>query len=196
MDQGDRCSEDFIYVKDAVAATLAAARAPRATGRVINVGSGPDWRPSTTCSLCSADLLGTATIPGSPRNRIVIAHAHQRGGCPWPSELLDFTPRVSLIAGLAEVVRWLGEAEQPARYALAPVGTGRVTASMINALTFDLEEYFHAEVFAEVVRPEEWPALGEPSGDRDRSRCSRFSSETACPRPSSSWAGSRSVIRG
>jgi polysaccharide deacetylase family protein (PEP-CTERM system associated) len=28
-----------------------------------------------------------------------------------------------------------------------------------NALTFDVEEYFHAEVFAGVVRPEEWPTL-------------------------------------
>jgi polysaccharide deacetylase family protein (PEP-CTERM system associated) len=30
---------------------------------------------------------------------------------------------------------------------------------MINALTFDVEEYFHAEAFAGVVRPEEWPSL-------------------------------------
>jgi polysaccharide deacetylase family protein (PEP-CTERM system associated) len=30
---------------------------------------------------------------------------------------------------------------------------------MINALTFDIEEYFHAEAFARVVRPEQWPAL-------------------------------------
>jgi len=30
---------------------------------------------------------------------------------------------------------------------------------MINALTFDIEEYFHAEVFAGVVRREEWSTL-------------------------------------
>ena len=30
---------------------------------------------------------------------------------------------------------------------------------MKNALSFDIEEYFHAEVFAGVVRPEEWPSL-------------------------------------
>jgi polysaccharide deacetylase family protein (PEP-CTERM system associated) len=30
---------------------------------------------------------------------------------------------------------------------------------MKNALTFDVEEYFHAEVFAGVVRPEAWPTL-------------------------------------
>jgi polysaccharide deacetylase family protein (PEP-CTERM system associated) len=30
---------------------------------------------------------------------------------------------------------------------------------MINALSFDVEEYFHAEVFAGVVRPEAWAGL-------------------------------------
>jgi polysaccharide deacetylase family protein (PEP-CTERM system associated) len=30
---------------------------------------------------------------------------------------------------------------------------------MTNALTFDVEEYFHAEAFSAVVRPEHWPAL-------------------------------------
>jgi polysaccharide deacetylase family protein (PEP-CTERM system associated) len=30
---------------------------------------------------------------------------------------------------------------------------------MKNALTFDIEEYFHAEAFSGVLRPEEWPAL-------------------------------------
>lgn len=30
---------------------------------------------------------------------------------------------------------------------------------MINALTFDVEEYFHAEAFAAVVRPDDWPLL-------------------------------------
>ena len=31
---------------------------------------------------------------------------------------------------------------------------------MNNVLTFDVEEYFHAEAFAGVVRPEDWPAFG------------------------------------
>jgi len=30
---------------------------------------------------------------------------------------------------------------------------------MINALTFDVEEYFHAEAFTSVVKPVEWPML-------------------------------------
>ena len=31
--------------------------------------------------------------------------------------------------------------------------------TMKNALTFDIEEYFHAEAFARALRPEEWPGL-------------------------------------
>jgi len=31
---------------------------------------------------------------------------------------------------------------------------------MNNVLTFDIEEYFHAEAFAGVVRPEDWPTIG------------------------------------
>ena len=30
---------------------------------------------------------------------------------------------------------------------------------MRNALSFDIEEYFHAEAFAAVVRPDDWPSL-------------------------------------
>jgi polysaccharide deacetylase family protein (PEP-CTERM system associated) len=30
---------------------------------------------------------------------------------------------------------------------------------MVNALTFDIEEYFHAEAFSEVVRPTQWATL-------------------------------------
>ena len=30
---------------------------------------------------------------------------------------------------------------------------------MNNALTFDVEEYFHAEAFSAMLRPEEWPSL-------------------------------------
>lgn len=39
---------------------------------------------------------------------------------------------------------------------------------MRNALTFDIEEYFHAEAFAQVVRPEEWPSLASRVVDGTR----------------------------
>ena len=31
--------------------------------------------------------------------------------------------------------------------------------TMTNALTFDIEEYFHAEAFARALRPDDWPGL-------------------------------------
>ena len=109
-----------MFVKDVVAATLAAARAPRATGHVINVGSGQLATINNVLTMLGG-LLGTSVVPGPPRNPDPHAYAIS-AGMSLAEELLDFTPRVSLISGLAEVVRWLGEAEQSARYALAPVG--------------------------------------------------------------------------
>ena len=37
-----------------------------------------------------------------------------------------------------------------------------------NALTFDVEEYFHAEVFTRVVRPEDWEALPSRAAESTR----------------------------
>ena len=67
-------------------------------------------------------------------------------------------------------------------------------APIRNALTFDVEEYFHAEVFAGVVRREQWSTL--------ESRVARATERLLdAPRrdrhvepPSSSWAGWRSAI--
>jgi polysaccharide deacetylase family protein (PEP-CTERM system associated) len=36
---------------------------------------------------------------------------------------------------------------------------------MNNVLTFDVEEYFHAEAFAGVIRPEHWPTFGSRVAD-------------------------------
>ena len=60
------------------------------------------------------------------------------------------------MTGLAHAVQFFAEAEQQEERLLAEVGS-RVTVK--NALTFDVEEYFHAEAFAGVLRPEEWPTL-------------------------------------
>lgn len=120
VDQDDRNAEDFIYVDDAVAATLAAARAPRAGGRVINIGSGQMVSIGEVLNLI-ADLLRTTVVPGFPRS----SDSPPRRICAQTAlatEMLDSAPRVSLIAGLARVVRSLAEAEEPERTALAPVG--------------------------------------------------------------------------
>ncbi len=118
-DLDERSADDFIYVNDAVCAILAAARAPRAAGRVINVGSGQMMSIEEVQHIV-ANLLKTP-VP-TPRPRLPGAQAYQMcARTSLASELLDFTPRVSLIAGLAEVVRSIAEEEQPER-ALASAG--------------------------------------------------------------------------
>jgi nucleoside-diphosphate-sugar epimerase len=67
-----------------------------------------------------ANLMKTS-VP-APLARHSDAQRHQMcAQTSLASELLDFTPRISLIAGLARVVRSMAEEEQPER-ALAPAG--------------------------------------------------------------------------
>jgi len=118
-DLDERSADDFIYASDAVGAILAAAQAPRAAGRVINVGSGQMMSIDEVQHIV-AKLLKTS-VP-TPRPRLPGAQTYQMcARTSLASELLDFTPRVSLIAGLAHVVRSIIEEEQPER-ALAPAG--------------------------------------------------------------------------
>ena len=119
-EQDDRSREDLTYVDDVVAATLAAGRAPRAAGRVINIGSGQMVSIGDVLSVL-ADLMKAVVIPGFPRNPEARPHAIC-ASTTAAGELLDFTPRVSLIAGLARVVRSMAGDERVERAALAPVG--------------------------------------------------------------------------
>jgi UDP-glucose 4-epimerase len=117
--EDDRSADDFTYVDDAVAATLAAARAPRATGLAFNIGSGRMEGMSDVLNIL-AHFLRTPVVPGFPHN----PDAPPRRICAdtaLAAELLDFVPRVSLTAGLARVVQSLAEAEH-LEPELAPVG--------------------------------------------------------------------------
>jgi nucleoside-diphosphate-sugar epimerase len=110
IEHDERSGADFIYVEDAVAATLAAARAPRAAGNVINIGSGQMSTIGDVVRIV-VDLLRASAVPGCSANREteplrIVAKTM------LASELLDFTPRVSLIAGLARMVRTLAAAEE------------------------------------------------------------------------------------
>lgn len=113
----DRNAHDLTYVEDAVAATLAAARAPRAAGRVINVGSGQMVAISEVLTIL-AGLLRTPVVAGISRDPDAALY-RICAETTLAAELLDFAPRISLIAGLARAVRWLTEPEQPV---LASVG--------------------------------------------------------------------------
>jgi nucleoside-diphosphate-sugar epimerase len=119
-DVEDRTAEDFVAVEDAVNATLAAARAPRVGGRVINIGSGELVSVADVVSILGG-LLGTPMAAAvTPK-----AEGTPRGTCAdttLAAELLDFAPKVSLVAGLARLVRSLVEADEPQPAALAPVG--------------------------------------------------------------------------
>jgi nucleoside-diphosphate-sugar epimerase len=120
VDQDERQCEDFMYVDDAVAATLAAARAPRAAGRVINVGSGQMVAMSDALGILS-NLLRTPVVSGIPKS----ADGPVQRMCAdttLATELLDFTPRVSLVAGLARMITSMDEAAEPERAALEPAG--------------------------------------------------------------------------
>ena len=117
-DRDDRGAEDFMYVDDAVVATVAAAGASRATGRAINIGSGQMTGMGDVAGML-ADLLQTGTVPAFQRNSDVVPY-RICAQTTLAAELLDFIPRVSLLSGLARVVRSLSELEPPERPVFAP----------------------------------------------------------------------------
>jgi len=119
LEQDEWSGEDFMFVEDAVAATLAAIRAPRASGRVINVGSGQMVSVADVRSIL-ADLLRVAPVLGTRGE----GEARPHGICTRSTvagELLDFAPRVSLIRGLARVVAAVSHSEPSEYPKLAPV---------------------------------------------------------------------------
>lgn len=116
-ERGDRTAEDVLYVDDAVSATLAAARAPRAGGRVINVGSGAMVTISEVRDILT-DLLRTVSPPALPPNSEV-ERRQVYAQTTLAAELLDFTPRVPLVAGLARTIRSLNELEYAEAHAFA-----------------------------------------------------------------------------
>jgi UDP-glucose 4-epimerase len=120
VEQDDGSAEDFTYVGDAVAAILAAARAPRAAGRVINAGSGQ----MVSISDLQRMVAGVLRIPvpaGLPRNPEALV-SRICADTTLAGELLDFAPRVSLMDGVGQVIRSLAEAEEPEGVAFEPVG--------------------------------------------------------------------------
>lgn len=120
VEKDARSAEDFAYVDDAVGVTLSAARAPRAGGCVINVGSGQMVTISDTLGIL-ADLLRTSVTPGSSRQPDTEPY-QVCADVRLAADLLDFTPRVSLVSGLARMLEALAESELEPDPALAPVG--------------------------------------------------------------------------
>jgi nucleoside-diphosphate-sugar epimerase len=120
--RGDgRNAEDFIYVADAVEATLAAALTRAAAGRIINIASG---QAATTLEILSIlnRLLRTDAVPRLTRSRSGAA-GQTRAQISLAAELLGCAPRMSLVAGLSRTVQFANEAERPDEGMLAEVGS-------------------------------------------------------------------------
>jgi UDP-glucose 4-epimerase len=119
--EGDgRIGHDLVYVDDAAEVTLAAARAPGARGRTFNVGSG-----QSTTVLELLDILNRLM-----RTDIVPRFVRGRPGMPRPlrarvtlaREILGWTPRTSLVTGLARCVQHVAEMESGNEELFAAVG--------------------------------------------------------------------------
>ncbi len=119
-EQDERSAEDVLYVGDAVAAALAAARAPRASGHVINIGSGELATVNDVVGVLT-DLLGTGLSPVKGRDSAAQPR-HVYAQTSMAAELLEFTGRVSLSAGLERTIRSLNEAEYTEGPAYARAG--------------------------------------------------------------------------
>lgn len=116
-----RGGQDFIYVDDAVTATVAAGATPGARGRAINVGSGLLTSPLEILGILNR-LLRTDVVPRLARPREEpLSFARADGGLA--GELLGWAPRVSIVTGLAHAVQFFSEADQQDEPLLAEVGS-------------------------------------------------------------------------
>ena len=70
-----------------------------------------------------------------------------------------------------------------------------VRPRLVNAMTIDVEDYFHVSVFDGVIPRHLWARHGEPCHAQHRAGCSRYSPSGAWSARSSCSAGSPSAIR-
>jgi UDP-glucose 4-epimerase len=105
-----RGGQDFIYVDDAVAATVAAGSAAAAGGRAINVGSGQLTSPLEILGILNR-LLRTDAVPRQARTRVE-PPSPARADRGLAAELLGWTPRISLVSGPRAYRPVLLEADQ------------------------------------------------------------------------------------
>jgi UDP-N-acetylglucosamine/UDP-N-acetyl-alpha-D-glucosaminouronate 4-epimerase len=113
-----RAAQDFLFVDDAVAATLAAADAPEAAGLAINVGSGQMASVNEVLDILKR-LLRTDLVPRLGRPRAGQAPPI-RAQIALAERVLGWTPRVSLVSGLARAVQSFTDADDESL--LAEVG--------------------------------------------------------------------------
>jgi UDP-glucose 4-epimerase len=98
-------TRDFTFVADCVAANLAAADAPAAAGRFINVAAGGETSVLDLWDLIR-DLCGATAdaVHAEPRHGEV---KNSRADVSLARELLSWTPRTPLRDGLSKTVEWM-----------------------------------------------------------------------------------------
>lgn len=116
-----RAAHDFLYVEDAVEATLAAATAAGAAGRAVNVGSGQAASMLEVLDVLNR-LLRTDVVPRLGRTGRGLAPT-VRADVQLAAELFAWSPRTSLVTGLARSVEFFTALDSGEDALLAEVGS-------------------------------------------------------------------------
>jgi UDP-glucose 4-epimerase len=101
-------TRDFTYIDDAIDATLAAAVAPTAVGKVFNVGTGIETDVNTLARLV-LELYGLPREPSHIEKRDIDTVARRVVNIDRIRRVLGWAPRVPLDEGLRRTQRWLSE---------------------------------------------------------------------------------------
>jgi NAD dependent epimerase/dehydratase len=100
---------DFTYVSDSVAGFMAAASAPGIEGSVIQLGTGETYSIADIFEL-AGQITGSDAVPVTEPDRIRPEASEVMVLLSDPTrarEVLGWSPRVSLEAGLVETARWV-----------------------------------------------------------------------------------------
>jgi UDP-glucose 4-epimerase len=101
-------TRDFTYIDDAIDATLTAALAPAAVGKVFNVGTGLETNVNTLARLV-LEMYGLPREPEHIEKRDIDTVARRVVNIDRIGGVLGWSPRVALDDGLRRTRRWLSE---------------------------------------------------------------------------------------
>lgn len=98
-------TRDYTFVRDIVAANLAAGEIPEAIGEVFNIGGG-----SRVTLIELLDMM--EQVMGLPIKRNYLENAvgdarHTSADITKAQKILDYTPQVSLLEGLTQEWQWI-----------------------------------------------------------------------------------------
>jgi UDP-N-acetylglucosamine/UDP-N-acetyl-alpha-D-glucosaminouronate 4-epimerase len=100
-------SRDFTHVENVVEANLAAADAPQAAGRVMNVAVGSSHTLNELVSILN-ELMGTEVEPEYAEHRAGDV-AESLADISLARELIGYEPRVDFETGLRRTIDWIAE---------------------------------------------------------------------------------------